>query len=128
MRSRPVRLNRTKMSRSSAVTGLLSLAPVAQGDRGVACQLGPFSTGEIGQSQERFPDIGGAVVEFRRKLGPGCSDGLGVVQDEAGALAAERHGVEVSEALTLFGGGFALHATTNGHPALLLPIENGGNH
>jgi len=35
----------------------------AQADRSLACQFRPFAAGQIGQDEQRLPDIGGAVVQ-----------------------------------------------------------------
>ena len=86
------------------------LAGGGEGDGGLAGQLGPAAAGEVGDGQEGFPDVGGAVVEFGRDLGLSGGDGGGVVTDEAGALLLERVRVEVSEAFAGFVGGLALHA------------------
>lgn len=88
--------------------GFLGLG--AEGERGVPRESGPVAAGKVGQGEEGFPDIGGAVVEFRREFGRSCGDGLGVVLHKTGAFALELKSLEAAEAFTFFGLSFALHA------------------
>jgi len=81
-----------------------------RGRRRLAGGLRPVAAGEVGQDKERFPDVGSAIVQTVRDLGPGGRDELFVVEDEAPALVAEGLGVEVAEAFALFAGSFAFHA------------------
>lgn len=93
--------------------GVGFLGAGTEGFGGLTGQLGPTAAGEVGQDQERLPDVGGVVVEFGRHVGPGVGDGLGVVLDEAGALGFQVAGLEVAQAVAVFGGDFALHADQN---------------
>ena len=72
-----------------------------------------MTTGEVRDGEEGLPDIGGAVVEGSGDVGAGGSDLLGVIEDEAGTLAAQRLAVEVPDAFAFLGGQFALHADEN---------------
>ena len=78
-----------------------------QGLGGLASEVGPITAREVGEGKERFPDIGGTVVESGRQGGLGVGDIGAVVEHKAGAAAAEVGGVEVAEALAGFGGGCA---------------------
>ena len=82
----------------------------AEGLGGLARQLGPIGTGEIGERKQGFPNVGGAIVEGFGDLGTGSANLGFVIEDEASAFAAEIGAVEVFEAGALFAGGFALHA------------------
>ena len=79
-------------------------------DGSLAGGLRPMAAGEVGEDEERFPDVGGAVVQACGDFGAALAISAGVVEDEAGALAFEVGGIEVAEAFALFVGGFALHA------------------
>ena len=59
-------------------------------DRGGAGLGGPRVAGEVGEDEEGFPDVGGAVVlEVGGDFRAGVGDLGGVVADEAGAALAE---------------------------------------
>src|SRR3954469_22501636 len=89
----------------------LSLRVKVEG--GISRKSGPVAAGEVGQGEEGFPDIGSAVVEFRRELGSRRGDRLGVVLHKTGAFALELKSLEAAEAFTFFGLSFALHADEN---------------
>ena len=83
--------------------GVRALHPQVRG-RGVPRRIPPpRRTARLAcpDGEEGFPDVGGAVVQARGDVGPGRGDVLGVVAHEAGALAAQREGVEVAQAFTL---------------------------
>ena len=90
--------------------GAVVLGTGGETEGGLTGEGRPVCAGEVGEGEQGFPDVGGAVVEAGRKVRGGVGDGLVVIEDEAGALAAEGGGVEISEALTGFVGGLALHA------------------
>src|SRR5690349_7874395 len=92
--------------------GALVLTARGEGDGGLAGGFGPVATGEIGDGEQWFPDIRGAIVDGR-KIGLGGSDGGGVVLNEADALTAELFGIEFAESFALFLRGLALHADDN---------------
>ena len=81
-----------------------------KGQGGLASGLRPMTASEIGEDEERFPDVSSAIVEASGAFGSSGGDGVRVVGDELEALVADREGVEIAEALALFGGGFAFHA------------------
>jgi hypothetical protein len=68
------------------------LGRVGQSNSGLAGQFRPVAAGDVGNGQERLPNIRGAVVELRWDLWPSVGDGLGVIEDEPGALTLERCG------------------------------------
>ena len=70
----------------------------------------PVAAGDVGQNEEGFPDVGGAVVEVFGDFGLGVGDGIGVGGHECFALLAQVFCLEMAEALGLFLMGFALHA------------------
>src|ERR1043166_6405747 len=90
--------------------GIALLGASPQADGGLAGQFGPLTAGEVGESEQRLPDVGGAVVEGGRYLVAGRGDFGGVIRDEPKALLFEGGGVQFPGAVTLFLGGFALHA------------------
>src|SRR3954468_24631311 len=82
--------------------GVRFLSMRVKGEGGVPRESGPMTAGQIGQGEEGFPDIGGAVVEFRREFGSSCGDILGVVFHKTSAFALELKSLETAEAFTFF--------------------------
>ena len=61
-----------------------------EADGGRACQLGPAATGKVGDGQQRFPDVSGAVGEAGRNGRISSGNGGGMVESKSGALALGR--------------------------------------
>src|SRR4051812_47416362 len=68
-------------------------------DGGFAREGRPVATGKIGKDQQRFPDVGGAIVEFERQLWLCCGDSGSVIGDKTEALLLERQGIQVPGAV-----------------------------
>src|SRR5258708_33204990 len=66
--------------------------------------------GEVGDGQQRLPDVGGAVVEGGWNFGRGGGDLGLMIQDEAGALAAGWAWLQEAGAFALLDAGLAVHA------------------
>ena len=60
--------------------GVVGLGGEAEGS--VAGELGPGTAGDVGEGEERFPDIGGTVVEVAGEVGASVGDSLGMITDE----------------------------------------------
>ena len=82
----------------------------AQVKGGLAGEIGPGAAGEVGQGEERFPDVGGAVVQAVGEIRASGGDGAGMIQNEARALTLQSEGLKVTQAFALFVRGFALDA------------------
>jgi len=54
--------------------GAVFLRAGGEGDGRGAAFFGPVAAGDVGDGKERFPDVGGAVVQARRRLGFGVCD------------------------------------------------------
>ena len=86
--------------------GLLGLR--AQSHGRLPRQFRPVAAGQVGERQQRLPDVRRPVIQPLRQLGPGGGNLLRVVQHKAQALAPQRDGVELQEP----GGFFALKSRT----------------
>jgi hypothetical protein len=75
----------------------------------VARFRGPITAGEIGNGEERFPNVSGTITEAGRDLRPGGADGMGMFGDELGARLAKGGWFEVAQPGADFIGGFAFH-------------------
>src|SRR5262249_28033362 len=62
---------------------------VSQAERRLARQLRPMPARQVGQREERFPDIGGPVVQFAWELRAGIRNCLRIITHDAGASALE---------------------------------------
>ena len=93
--------------------GKFVLVGGAEFEGGLARDCGPVAAGEVGDGEERFPDVCGAIVEGARDIGPGAGDGVAVLVNEGGAAFAEFDGVQLPEALAPFARELALHGDDN---------------
>lgn len=76
---------------------------------GVAGELWPIAASEVGEDEEWFPNIGGAIVQGGWGWRPGGGDGLVMIADKTAALATEDDAIEVAKAVANLGCSFALH-------------------
>src|SRR5438270_1978024 len=75
-----------------------------QSDGGVTGTFGPFGPGEIGEHEQRFPNVGRAVAERLRDRGTSAGNAVLVVGDELGAAFLEGGDmvVDIAETSALF--------------------------
>lgn len=76
---------------------------------GIAGELWPVATNKVGKDKERFPDIGGAIVQGGWGWRAGGGDGLVMIEDKTAALATEDDAIEVAKTVANLSCGFALH-------------------
>ena len=81
-------MNKTAISKRRA-DGAALAGGGGESNRGLAGEFGPAAAREVGNGQQRFPDVSGAVGEAGRNGRVGGSNGGGVVESESGALALE---------------------------------------
>ena len=84
--------------------GALLLGASGEAQGSFANQVGPAAAGEVGQDEEGFPKVGGAVGEAGGNGRFEGGDLGGMIGDKASAFAFQLSGVEAFEALALFGG------------------------
>ena len=82
----------------------------AEGNRGIPSHGGEETASEVGEDEQGFPNIGGTVVQRGGDVWLVVGDGVGIIENEAGALALEVVGVQAVESFAGFAGGLAVHA------------------
>src|SRR5689334_17698627 len=86
------------------------LSRSAKADGGLSGGLRPVADGEVGQDEQRLPDVGSAIVQFGRDLGLGGCDAGGMLLDEMEAAFFEGRRIEIPGTVALFPGGLSLHS------------------
>src|SRR5213075_1919972 len=65
--------------------GSVLVRPAAQRQRGFAGFFRPVAAGEVGQGQQWFPNVGGAVVEAVGNFGSRVGNGIAILGDDGSA-------------------------------------------